>query len=343
MLRRCQPVAGRPRSSATSRPTSLRRPCSVVIGCDLNRCGLQSTFRSASVPATGPTHRGPSSGQGTKTWLITHSRRTIPATVARSPGAVQRRRQHPGGLNQTGCGHRTVALGPVGHQRTVHQERRPARLSLDPPCPGRRRRTVESIGCLGAAAKHQRPRHPVPDPGRRDTALDLPAADLDRYDPPTGHRHHFDPRVRKGDRAARVRPGRQARPDSKEWSVSRPLSSGCKGAPATRLRLPAPSTLRWSMRSAGATARSQSSGSVVKRSHADLLRSSRRSRARRSQQLASVSNPSLPRNWTISVGPPVKLVEHFAGAEPLFPPVATQSGAAWRGKSGVTAGLHALR
>ena len=48
-------------------------------------------------------------------------------------------------------------------------------------------------------------------------------------------------------------------------------------------------------------------------------------------------------HWTISVGPPVKLVEHFAGAEPLFPPVATQSGAAWRGKSGVTAGLHALR
>jgi hypothetical protein len=50
----------------------------------------------------------------------------------------------------------------------------------------------------------------------------------------------------------------------------------------------------------------------------------------------------LPRNWTIWVGPPVKLVEHFAVAEPLFPPVAIQSGAACRGKSGVTAGLHAL-
>jgi hypothetical protein len=38
----------------------------------------------------------------------------------------------------------------------------------------------------------------------------------------------------------------------------------------------------------------------------------------------------------------VKLVEHFAEAKPLFPPVAIQSGAAWRGKSGVSAGLHAL-
>jgi vacuolar-type H+-ATPase subunit H len=43
---------------------------------------------------------------------------------------------------------------------------------------------------------------------------------------------------------------------------------------------------------------------------------------RGAQHLALVSNPSLPRNWTISVGPPVKLVEHFAGAKPLFPPVA---------------------
>jgi hypothetical protein len=47
----------------------------------------------------------------------------------------------------------------------------------------------------------------------------------------------------------------------------------------------------------------------------------------RSQHLTLVSNPSLPTNWTISAGPPVKLVEHFAGAEPLLPPPATHKGA----------------